>query len=170
MNEYDIAHITNQILIETKGSSKSDKTQIKISNYKLFQCFKLCFIYQNFALIKKLIENIDFTMIDGEEKSSLFRNSNLDKLFFINTKATQTTINSESIESFLYNLIDTQIYDLFSSYLVKYETKEHIEYIIRILKEKKHIIEASYLISILNGTHGQYNTFSLSYAILQKFS
>jgi hypothetical protein len=169
LNEYDIAHISNQILIRIKESSKNEKIRIKINNFKLIQCFKLCFLYQNFPLIKQLIDNIDFKIIDEEEKSRLFKNSNLDKLFFIDTKTPETKVNSESIELLIKHLIDTQIYDLFSAYLVKYETKEHIEYVIKILKEKNHLIEASYLISILNNTHSKYNTFGLAYALLQKF-
>ena len=170
LNEYDVAHISSQILMEVRESSKPlnsnpDYKQIKRNNFKLFQVFKLCFLYQNFTIIKEIVDSIQFSIIseDGDE-NCFFNNESSDKLFFSDKKS-----DTENIELFLKNLINTRIYDLFIAYLIKNGTKERIEMIVKILKKNNYLIEASYLVSILNNIHSQYNTFALSFAILQKF-
>ena len=163
LNEYDIAHISNQILTDVKECKKNyDEKKAEINNLKLAQCFKLCFLYHNFVMINQLIDNIKF---DLKENNNLFKNSNLDKLLFLNDEHAK----NENLKLFL-KFIETPLYNQFIDYLLNRETNDNIKLVVKILKENNHLIEASYLVSNLYNTHNQYNTISLSFALLEKFS
>ncbi len=130
------------------------KKTSKTNDHKLIECFKFCFLYDNFVLINQLIDNIKF---DGlKDDDLLFKKKCLNRLIF-----NDDDDESENIRCFL-KFIDTPFYNLFIDYLLNYESKDRIRLVIKVLKENNYLIEASYLLANLNNTHGQYGKFFVS--------
>ena len=66
-------------------------------------------------------------------------------------------------------LINTPIYSIFFSYIIKNESKENLNEIIRALKQNGHFVEAGKLLAEVENLNNSHKTLTASLSLLEKF-
>ena len=128
---------------------------------------KLMFLFKNFKSVRAFVDSVDlecFSLINKVNPASLESFSSLDTILNDKELADLMMLDKAYVQ-----LINTPLYAIFSSYVLKNETKATLSDIVKTLRQNGHNVEAAKLLVEVENLNDCYRTLSISLSLMERF-